>query len=333
MMQKMDRSKATLGPTAFADMEPIVDGYNWNPWNIIMNKRFDIDVASALHYDWAHTYVCDGIVDKEFGNSMKLLHRAITQNGARHACTYQNLGEYLKRWKWPKGRGNPLHLFDEEHYKRFLNSGDFACSASEFLTLAPVIRRFLQCVALPSMPDDLKGIVQSMILGLEVLDMLQSCKIKNKVDPEKLRRAIKTHMDKFIEMHGEEAVRPKHHYALHLPDMLKKFGVLISTFTHERKHRAVKRYARGRTNLKKFELSVLEEVTCHNMWELTDKYWHAFSTSTPSLKQSWWLQEMFQEGEGFTLHNEVCAKTDTSTQATSFSMPRTTCSTTLASSS
>ena len=41
------------------------------------------------------------------------------------------------------------------------------------------------------------------------------------------------------------------------------------------------------------------------MWELKDKFWHYFSTSVPTLQQSWWLQEMFRGGEKFSLHNEV----------------------------
>ena len=100
-------------------------------------------------------------------------------------------------------------------------------------------------------------------------------------------------------------MRPKHHYALHLSSMLVRFAILISTLAHERKHRTVKRYARRRINLIKFEIGVLEEVTCHNLWEFKDNLWHYVSTSAPTVQQSWWLQEMFRGGEKFSLHNEV----------------------------
>ena len=40
-------------------------------------------------------------------------------------------------------------------------------------------------------------------------------------------------------------MRPKHHYAAHLPDQYKRFGFLVSCLTHERKHRLVKRYLAG----------------------------------------------------------------------------------------
>ena len=57
----------------------------------------------------------------------------------------------------------------------------------------------------------------------------------------------------FVAAYGPTACKPKHHYALHLPGMLQRHGTLISTFTHERKHRVVKRYLRPRKTLRSFE--------------------------------------------------------------------------------
>ena len=57
---------------------------------------------------------------------------------------------------------------------------------------------------------------------------------------------------------------------LHLPDMLSRFGTLLSTFTHERKHRLVIRYSKDRHSLVNWELGALEEITCHQIWEMTE---------------------------------------------------------------
>jgi hypothetical protein len=259
-------------------------------------------------FDWAHLYVSDGLADVEFGEYMKAMHVATTQGGIGHTCTYSTLGDYLKGWKWPKSRGSPLHLFEPEKTKRFIKSGDFNCSASEFLSLAPLIKRFLERVVMPQV-ESIPGLrlkTESMIAVLKVLDILQKCKLKGAVTPDKLRTAIKTHLDLFKACHDVSDMRPKHHYVLHLPTALRLFGVLLTTLTHERKHRAAKRYARGRINLESFEVSVLEEMTAHNLWELNDKHWAAYTTAKPSIKQKWWLDELFPNARAeFTLHNEV----------------------------
>ena len=66
-------------------------------------------------------------------------------------------------------------------------------------------------------------------------------------------------------------MRPKHHYVLHLPGQLATHGILIATMTMERKHRVVKRYLRPRRTLKSFELGVVEEVTCFELWALSQQ--------------------------------------------------------------
>ena len=66
-------------------------------------------------------------------------------------------------------------------------------------------------------------------------------------------------------------MRPKHHYVLHLPGQLETHGILIATMTMERKHKVVKRYLRPRKTLKSFELGVVEEVTCFELWALSQQ--------------------------------------------------------------
>ena len=83
-----------------------------------------------------------------------------------------------------------------------------------------------------------------------------------------LAAAICDHFTLFIAAYGADAIKPKHHYALHLPRMLATHGVLVGTFTHERKHRVVKRNTRDRMNLTKWDLGSLEEITVHQLKEL-----------------------------------------------------------------
>ena len=63
--------------------------------------------------------------------------------------------------------------------------------------------------------------------------MLQAVKT-GEISADELRVAITTPLDLYKAAYGEDLLRPKHHYALHLPDMLARFGFLVSKFTHER---------------------------------------------------------------------------------------------------
>ncbi len=67
--------------------------------------------------------------------------------------------------------------------------------------------------------------------------------------------------------YGAACARHKHHYNRHLPDMLMRFGVLLNTLAHGRKHRLVERYALAPANLQSYDLGVLENVTTHMLWD------------------------------------------------------------------
>jgi hypothetical protein len=297
------KTSTEITSAKLADLETNVYGYSWTEKHIFINSRFRIAAADAIHFDWAHTYLQSGICDTEFGAFMKEMNKSRKN---QHQCTYENLRVYVSKWTLPKGRGNVMYLFDKEHTDRFLRTGDFSCNSSEFLSLAPIISRFLQRVVKPNvigMPQEKN--VDCMIAVLEVVKLLQLCKVKDRVSPTTLAGAIVKHLDMFVEIYGEDLIRPKHHYALHLARQLFLIGFLFSTLTLERKHRAFKRYAQGRNNLEHFETGVIQEVLCHNMWELCEKYACAFTTSQPSRKQVWWLEEMFVGCSGFTIHNEL----------------------------
>ena len=90
--------------------------------------------------------------------------------------------------------------------------------------------------------------VHSLRAALRVIEILQAVKTGS-VDPDELESAIRKHFDLFKAAYGESDVRPKHHYALHLAAQLRRFGTLITTLTHERRHRLFKKYCRDRRNL------------------------------------------------------------------------------------
>lgn len=102
----------------------------------------------------------------------------------------------------------------------------------------------------------------SFLLLCRILDLLSMIRKDVQVDAVTLEGLIQRHLTAFKNAHGEDELVPKFHYALHLPPLLRQHGLLISCWTHERKHKSLKLFANQVSNAGTwYEMSVLREVT------------------------------------------------------------------------
>ena len=128
-------------------------------------------------------------------------------------------------------------------------SSDFKCSASEGLACFPVMRAFLQTVYRRIHSAPARSCVQSFFALCDVLDLLQ-VSATGQLSADSLDAAICKHFRLYLGAYGANAVLPKGHFALHLPDSLRRHGLLLSCFVHERRHKEVKRFANQLTSMK-----------------------------------------------------------------------------------
>ena len=266
----------------------MVLGWNWVRDNPILVEKYRLRIASIVMFDWAHVYVNDGLADLEFGKCMKVLHSHRTDS------TYSELGQYIARFTLPKKAVSITRLFTDAANKNNLRKGGFICSGSEFLMLTPIALRYFERVV--AARDQCMPWVVSLIAVLKVVVMLIRLKTCS-VSDVALTEAIKTHLVLFKAAYGEDGIRPKHHQALHLGPMLARFPFLLSTFVNERRHRVVKKHTRDRRNLRSFDLGTIEEITCHQIWELGKPLLHTFQTSKPRGPMLDVIREMFPHGD------------------------------------
>ena len=75
------------------------------------------------------------------------------------------------------------------------------------------------------------------------------------------------HHSNFSKLYGCEAMKPKHHYALHIPKQWRKYGFVLDTKVTERKHQTVKReVVSSLQNLDNFEdRALVQMVACQEM--------------------------------------------------------------------
>jgi len=288
----------TMTKLEFEARESVL-GWNWTPNTPILNEKYRLNVASSIMFDWAHVYVNDGLADDELGRCMKILQTN------RASSTFAELGQYVARFTLPKSSPSIVRLFSEAANKNNLKKGGFTCSGSEFLTLAPIALRYFEKVV--ARRQECTKWVDSMIAVLRVVVILMKLK-SGTISADRLTTAIMHHLQLFKAAYGDGAIRPKHHFACHLGPMLRRFPFLMSTFVHERKHRVVKKYTRDRRSLRSWDLGAIEEITCHQLWELGKPLLRTFATSQPRGKIFDVLLELFPcvpTTATFTLVNDI----------------------------
>ena len=286
----------------FEEIE-ISKGFVWHPIlnETILNNRFNLQVASMLMFDGAHIYVHDGLADNELGAFMKVFH------SNQSATCYNELGAYVSSFTLPKSAPSLKHLFTTSANKNNAKNKHFSCTGSECLTLAPILARYIRHVVIPR--GEFLDHCASMLAVLDVLEVLQAVKTGT-VNHKTLRKAIVKHLVLFKTCYGESAFKPKHHYALHLPRMLKNHGFLLMTFTHERKHRLVTRYTRDRKNLRSWDSGAMEEITCHSMFELSRPFYGIATTSQARGAILIPLRELFPgvDDNSITILNDISGR-------------------------
>ena len=80
------------------------------------------------------------------------------------------------------------------------------------------------------------------------------------------------HLRLFEIAYGTDAVRPKHHYTLHIHAQIERHGTVYDAFTTERKHCSVKRIAGRVTNTKTFETTMLKLTQLYQERSLETTY-------------------------------------------------------------
>ena len=119
----------------------------------------------------------------------------------------------------------------------------------------------------------------SVLQVLHCLELITG--IKNRyIAPDVLHATIEEHLRLFKIAYGDDYMRPKHHYILHLATCLINHGTLLSCIVNERRRRVIKQHTRDRSNRILWGLNAFEEVVCQQLSETT-KSWHSRSLLEP----------------------------------------------------
>ena len=129
--------------------------------------------------------------------------------------------------------------------------------AADVLLVLPLVRQLVETVVAPT------GRIALELASFRAMHncvlMLQGMKFSGSVTEDGCRRlqaAQRNHLAAFILAYGAQEVKPKHHFALHLPAQLLRDRQVLDCFALERKHRCTKMHATECDKLSNFELLV-----------------------------------------------------------------------------
>ena len=250
--------KGRVSATAFENMTKYA-GYNLNVHSIMLAEHLDLSPISGLMWDWCHTYLSPGIWSFEMTQLLKSV-KASANIGQTQ------LHEEIMSFVWPQALGKRgvtgRSVFEKER------AGDVSCSCSEALSLFSVVRIILVEWNRDGLLESCESELKSYLALSRVLDLLQSTK-RQTTRASTLECSILGHLQAYLAAYGPSSFKPKHHYATHLGRMLSHHKLLISCFTHERKHREVKRYANSLTNTSgAFEASIVRDCILRHLTDL-----------------------------------------------------------------
>ena len=113
------------------------NGFSANPYQLIGSGLL-VNPASAVMFDWSHCYLQDGIADAELGQFMA---------ASRDVASYGELRDFVAVYAPPRAFTGLGALFAPSKIRGALKNAKFQCDCSEFVTLAPIIARYLREVA------------------------------------------------------------------------------------------------------------------------------------------------------------------------------------------
>ena len=264
--------KVTDNITKFKIREQAL-GFTWTEYNLLSDPDLTryVNPCSQFCHDWMHCLVAAGL----FQLVLHLLLESLESDGIRDAYVY--FQEFVKLCRWPIGihSSNIHRFFDDNRRTSNRKAGTFKCQASDALSMYPVLAFFV-------LTQFRKASIavhacDAFIALCDVIDLFQSA-ARGVVTPNTMRDRVHIFLQAFVTAFGADSMIPKCHWLLHFANHLQRWGILLSCFVTERKHKMVKRYANECDNTGKFEHSVMAEVVCHHLAKLSDPNLYNFET-------------------------------------------------------
>ena len=212
--------------------------------------------VSLYCYDYMHLLTSHGVLNDILYQVLESLPSSVK--------VWQTLASWIQLWQLPKGYNcNPCKLFDAKAVTSSKKAGTFKCSASEMLSIYKLMQYFLQVmfVAHNVMVEQ----CACFIAWANLLDFLVSIPHLQQPSPRELVSLVEQALQSTVAAGFADGMKPKQHWALHLPDCLRRWSQLPSCFALERKHQQPRKFGSVHCKLQTYEKGLLTAVTMEHV--------------------------------------------------------------------
>jgi len=242
-------------------------GFNHSKYNMCLSPSLErvIKPCTNMAHDWMHTFVVHGV----WNTIMFILMLTLSVG----TDAVKDMHAYIALWTLPirlGGHAAAERLADTFSRNRWASSKDakyLKCNASDAISMYAIISCYVHAVFLRA--GKCVAECEAYIALCDVLDLLVFV-ARGNVSWQQLNTAIDTFLKACITAGWRSYMHPKFHWTIHLVRELQKFGMLLTCWVHERKHKMVKRYTNNQRNTRKYELSILSEVTCQHFHDIAN---------------------------------------------------------------
>ena len=235
------------------------DGVLWDralrPW---------VRPADVFTYDSMHVFLSNGIAQEEVDAMLSAVHEA--------GLSMDDMRAFVcGPWQTCKAfasKGAMKNIFTATRLRAFLKDGALRIGASEMLALLPVLYMFVILVLEQGghLPDESRSF-KALVTAVRCI---QLAKLGRAHVQDTLAAALRCHLEAFMLAYPDRNVRPKHHFAQHIPLQVQRDGTVWDAFVGERKHQALKAIANEVRNTRTFERSVVFPALARQVQELRD---------------------------------------------------------------
>ena len=271
-------------------------GFKYNPKGLLADAELRPLVRPAMAcFDVLHCFHTGGIVACE----ISLFRAALIRCRLDPEILQRAVGiDFCSSRSTPSGRKKVL----SPAYFGGING--WKANGSDQLNVLPLLHAWLLLEVCgkeiwKKMPME----CSSLLLLMERLYALQMLCFTNEVNfCILLEDKQKEHFKAYLKAYNVRNVKPKHHYALHVPGQWRKMKTVLNTLTMERKHQSAKREVESSMqNLDHFECRLLRKLQCVQSTEISKKgpnYWLTELLDPAMLPDGTWTAKKLRRPSG-----------------------------------